>query len=330
MNPALRETPTDTPTPTPTATPEPPAYGAGEADSLERARSVHVRNRFVTPQWISLQIAEGGRTAVERTVRIPPADRVSLDGVIAAPRRYAVTVRTTDRRRGEFEWAPGPGDGDLEIDLGTTITPRDSYPPSTAPKFVVGTTDPGFVAGAPSTTEVVVDTPAEGGRVRVTASDGEGSAGVDLRVPAASRVPIPLSLPRGEVSVAVETRKGTDRHEWVPSEDGALVCLNDSPPRLVCDLLIRDLLLENDTDDDAGVDVEVVADDASVFDWRLYPAAGGSVRIPTVVPPAGRYVVAVERGDDVIRRRLRRCPARGPLVVRLTDDGVDVGARPVE
>ena len=328
VNPALGETPTGTPTPTPTATPEPPAYGAGVADSLDRPRSVVVVNRFVTPQWIALRIADGEATAVERTLRVPAAGRVTLDAVIGAAREYDVTVRTTDRRRGGFSWSPAPGGGDLGIDLGGTIAPRDTYPPSTAPEFVVGSTG-GLLDGA-STAVLVVDTPGEGGRVRVTAGDDGGSAGVDVRVPAASRVPVPLTLPQGPVSVAVETTAGSDSHEWLPSEDGTLYCSNGTPPRLVCDLLIRDVVVENATDADAAVDVEVVADGERALDWTVYPVAGGSVRVPTAVPPAGSYGVAATDGDAETRRRLDGSPERGPLVVRLTDDGFAVGSRAVE
>ncbi|MFC7070847.1 hypothetical protein [Halobaculum lipolyticum] len=328
VNPALRSTPTATPTPTATATPEPPAYGAGEADSLDRPRSVVVVNRFVTPQWIALRIADGETTAVERTLRVPAAGRTTLDAVIGAAREYDVAVRTTDRRRGNFAWAPGPGGGDLGIDLGGRIAPRDTYSPSTAGEFVVGST--GGLLGGDATAELVVDTPEEGGRVRVTAADGAGSAGVDLRVPAGSRVPVPLTLPRGPVSVAVDTPAGSDTHEWVPAADGPLYCLNGSPPRLVCDLLIRDVVVENATDADVAVDVAVVADGTSALDWTVYPVAGGRVRVPTAIPPAGSYVIAATAGDREARRRLDRCPERGPLTVRVTDDGVALGSRPTE
>ncbi|MFC7137509.1 hypothetical protein ACFQRB_15885 [Halobaculum litoreum] len=168
-----------------------------------------------------------------------------------------------------------------------SVATRDSYPPSTAPEFVVGSTGGVVVGGATATGTVVVDTPGEGGRVRLSFADGDGSAGVDLRVPAASRVPVPVSMPDGPVSVAVDTAAGSDRREWLPGEDGALYCLHGSPPRLVCDLLIRDVVVENATDDDAAVDVEVVADGRTSLDWTVYPVAGGSVTVPTAVSPAG-------------------------------------------
>ncbi len=186
------------------------------------------------------------------------------------------------------------------------------------------------VGGATATGTVVVDTPGEGGRVRLSFADGDGSAGVDLRVPAASRVPVPVSMPDGPVSVAVDTAAGSDRREWLPGEDGALYCLHGSPPRLVCDLLIRDVVVENATDDDAAVDVEVVADGRTSLDWTVYPVAGGSVTVPTAVSPAGEFLVAASHGDREVRRRLDRCPARGPLTVRVTDDGIAVGSRAVE
>lgn len=330
VNPALRSTPTASPTPTP----EPTAYGAGDADALDRPRSVVVSNRLVRSEWVTLRITEGETDVLARTVRVPPAGRTVLADVLGIARPYTVSVRTADNRRRTIDWAPGPGGDDLGIDLDGGVSVRDVYPPSAAPSFVEGSTG-GLVASSSGTAAavLVVDAPTEGGRLRVTASDGGGAAGVDLRVPPASRVPIPLSVPQGRVSVSVETDAGDDRRGWRPLEDGPLYCLLGESPRLVCDLLVRDVLVENATDSDAVVDVAVDADGEQVLDRTVYPAANATVRVGTAVPPAGAFTVRATRGDggETVRRSFARCPARGPLVVRLgTDDGIEIGARAVD
>ncbi|WP_435062614.1 hypothetical protein [Halobaculum sp. EA56] len=335
VNPALRETPTASPTPTP----EPTAYGAGDADSLDRPRSVVVSNRLVRGEWITLRVEDSGTEVLERTFRVPAADRRIVAGVFGAARTYTVSVRTADGRQRTAEWAPGPGGDDLGVDLDGGVSVRDVYPPSAARSFVRGSTGgllaPSTVAAA---AVLVVDAPGDGGRLRVAASDGDGAAGVDLRVPAGSRVPLPLSVPRGRVAVSVEAGGGDDRRGWRPFEDGPLYCLLGGSPRLVCDLLVRDLLVENATDADAAVDVAVRADGERVLDRTVYPAANATVRVRTTVPPAGAFTVTARLADEAgteeeeeVRRSLARCPARGPLVVRLGDDGgIEVGSRAVE
>ncbi|QZX98511.1 hypothetical protein [Halobaculum rubrum] len=330
VNPALRATPTTSPTPTP----EPTAYGAGDADALDRPRSVVVSNRLVRSEWITLQVTEGETDVLARTVRVPPAGRTVLPDVLGAARPYTVSVRTADNRRRTIDWAPGPGGDDLGIDLDGGVSVRDVYPQSAAPSFVEGATG-GLVASASGTAAavLVVDAPTDGGRLRITASDGDGAAGVDLRVPSGSRIPVPLSVPQDRISVSVETDAGDDRRGWRPVEDGPLYCLLGGGPRLVCDLLVRDVLVENPTDSDATVGVAVDADGERVLDRTVYPAANATVRVQTTVPPAGAFTVTATRGNgrEPVRRSLARCPARGPLVVRLEDDGdVEIGARAVD
>lgn len=329
VNPALRATPTASPTPTP----EPTAHGAGDADALDRPRSVVVSNRLVRSERVTLRIEDGETDVLSRTVSVPPAGRTVLPDVLGAARPYTVHVRTADNRRRTIEWAPGPGGDDLGIDLDGGVSVRDAYPGSAASSFVEGSTG-GLLAssGGGAAAVLVVDAPGDGGRVRIAASDGDGAAGLDLRVPSGSRVPLPLSVPRGGVSVSVETDAGEDRHGWRPLEDGPLYCLLAEPPRLVCDLLVRDVLVENATDADAAVDVAVDADGKRVLDRTVSPAANATVRVRTAVPPAGAVAVTATRdgGAETVRRSLARCPARGPLVVRLPEGGgIEVGSRAV-
>lgn len=330
VNPALRETPTVSPTPTP----EPTAFGAGDADALDRPRSVVVSNRLVRSEWVTIRAEAGASDVLARTVRVPPAGRTVLADVFGAARTYTVSVRTADNRRRTIEWAPGPGDDDLGIDLDGGVSVRDAYRQSAAPSFVEGSTG-GLLASTSGTAAatLVVDAPEDGEHLRLAASDGDGAAGVDLRVPPRSRVPLPLSVPRGRVSVAVETDAGEDRRGWRPIEDGPLYCLVGESPRLVCDLLIRDVLVENASDDDDAVDVVVRADGQRVLDRTVYPAANATVRVQTAVPPAGSFAVTATRGDgrETVRRSFARCPARGPIVVRLGEDGnIAVAARGVD
>ncbi|WP_348607966.1 hypothetical protein [Halobaculum rarum] len=330
VNPALRATPTASSTPSP----EPTAYGVGDADALDRPRSVVVSNRLVRSEWVTLRVNEGETDVLARTVRVPPVGRTVLADVLGVARPYTVSVRTADNRRRTVDWAPGPGGDDLGIDLDGGVSVRDIYPRSATQSFVEGSTG-GLVASASGTAAalLVVDAPDDGGRLRITASDGDGAAGVDLRVPPGSRVPLPLSVPRGRIAVSVETDAGDDRRGWRPPEDGPLYCLIGEPPRLVCDLLIRDVLVENVTDADAVVDVTVHADGERVLDRTVYPAANATVRVQTAVPPAGAFTVTATRGDggETVRRSFVRCPARGSLVVRLGNDGgIEVGSRAVD
>ncbi|QZP38793.1 hypothetical protein [Halobaculum magnesiiphilum] len=326
VNPALRATPTASPTPTP----EPTAYGAGDADALDRPRSVILSNRLVRSEWVTLRIEANGTGVRSRTVRVPRAGRTTLADVFGAARPYTVSVRTADNRRRTVKWAPGPGGDDLGIDLDGGVSVRDVYPPSAAPAFVEGSTGGLLASTTADGTTLAVDAPGAGGRVRIAASGGGGSAAVDLRVPAGSRVPVPLSVSRGRISVRVETDEGEDRHGWRPFEDGTLYCLLGPTPRLVCDLLVRDLLVENATDDEGPVDVRVRADGERVLDRTVYPAAGATVRLPTAVPPAGSFSVSATRDGEGTRRSFTRCPARGPLVVRLTDGTVEIESRAVD
>ncbi|MFC6794679.1 hypothetical protein ACFQFH_10475 [Halobaculum halobium] len=136
VNPALRETPTASPTPTP----EPTAYGAGDADALDRARSVVVSNRLVRSESISLRIDADGTDVLSRVLTVPAAETVTISGVLGAARTYTVSVRTADNRRRAVEWTPGPGGDDLAIDLDGGVGVRDAYPSSAARSFVEGST----------------------------------------------------------------------------------------------------------------------------------------------------------------------------------------------
>ncbi|MFC6794680.1 hypothetical protein ACFQFH_10480 [Halobaculum halobium] len=98
----------------------------------------------------------------------------------------------------------------------------------------------------------------------------------------------------------------------------------------MCDLLIRDLFVENATDADAVVGVRVRADGERVVDRTVYAAAGADARIPTAVPPAGAIRVAATVDGEERRWTPARCPARGPIVVRVADGGVEIGSRSVE
>lgn len=328
VNPALRETPTETPTATPART----AFGAGDADSLDRSRSLVVTNQLVRPEWVTVSISESDTPVFQQTLRVPPATRRTVGGVFGAARTFTASVTTADGRARQFDWRPGPGGDHLGVDLDGGISVRDTFPASAAGEFIEGSTG-GLLANTPASAGalLVVDTAGDGGLLRITASDGDGSAGIDLRVPPRSRIPLPLSVPRGRIAVAVETSDGLDRRGWRPFEDGALYCSLDRAPRLVCDLLIRDVVVENATGSDAsdGVTVTVDADDRRVLDRTTYPPPGGNVRIPTAVPPAGRYVVRVRHGSREARRTLSRCPARGPFVVTVGTDGIAVESRAV-
>jgi len=329
VNPALRATPTASPTPTAAPTP----HGAGDADALDRPRSVVVSNRLVRSERIRLLVEDRETDVLSRVVRVPPAGRTVLPDVLGAARPYTVHVRTADNRRRTIEWTPGPGGDDLGIDLDGGASVRDAYPRSAASSFVEGSTG-GLLAssGGNVAAVLVVDAPGDGGRVRIAASDDDGAAGIDLRVPSRSRVPVPLSVPRGRIAVSAETDAGVDRRDWRPPHDGPLYCLLEESPRLVCDLLVRDVLVENATDADAAVDVVVDADGKRVLDRTVYPAANATVRVRTAVPPAGEVAVTATRedGGETVRRSLARCPAHGPLVLRLSgDDGIEVGSRAV-
>ncbi|WP_277555197.1 hypothetical protein [Halobaculum limi] len=328
VNPALRETPTETPTATPART----AFGAGDADSLERSRSLVVTNQLVRPEWVTVSISESDTPVFQQTLRVPPATRRTVGGVFGAARTFTASVTTADGRARRFDWRPGPGGDHLGVDLDGGISVRDTFPVSAAGEFIEGSTG-GLLANTPATAGalLVVDTPGDGGRLRLTASDGDSSAGIDLRVPPRSRVPLPLSVPRGQLVVAAETPDGTDRRRWRPFEDGALYCVLDSAPRLVCDLLIRDVVVENATGSGPGdgVTITVDADGQRVLDRTTYPPPGGNVRIPTAVPPAGTYVVSVRHGRLDARRTLSRCPADGPFVVTVGEDGIAVESRSV-
>lgn len=343
VNPRLRGSPPPTPTPTETPTP----YGTGRADRLDRPRSVVVENREVRPEWISLEVGGGGtRTATTMTVRVPAAGRTRIDGVFESPGVYDIRVRTADRRQGRFEWAPGPGGDDLGIDLGGGVSVRDVYPGAVAGEFVEGTT--GLLAAGSATADgtLVVETRNSGGSVRIVAGgpgDGEDSdrdtadrngtetpiGSLALRIPSKSRVSIPLSVPRDRVSIRAETGDGVDSREWRPDEDEAVYCLLDGRPRFVCDLLIRDVVVENGTAADAAVDLSIRADDVTPLDSTVYPVAGGAVRVQSAVPPAGTYALTVSRAGEPVRRMLSACPAAGPLVARLSERTVEFTSRAV-
>jgi hypothetical protein len=342
VNPQLRGSPP--PTTTPAESPAP--YGTGRADRLDRPRSVVVENREVRPEWLSLEIDGEGTRATTTTVRVPAAGRTRIDGVFESPGVYDIRVRTTDRRQGRFEWAPGPGGDDLGIDLDGGVSVRDVYPAAVAGEFVQGTT--GLLAAGSATADgtLVVETRTSGGSVRIVvraAADGEDSdrdtadgngteTPIDtlaLRVPSGSRVSVPLSVPRDRVSVRAETGTGVDSREWRPDEDEAVYCLLDGRPRFVCDLLIRDVVVENGTAADAAVDLSIQADDAIPLDSTVYPVAGGAVRVQSAVPPAGTYALTVSHGRESVRKTLSACPAAGPLVVRLSERTVNFTSRAV-
>lgn len=345
---------------TPTASPPPPPEPTAAADAagrLARARSVVVSNRQVRPEWVYLGVLADGESVLETTFRVPAAGRTSVAGVLGRARPYAVAIRTADGRTRTTEWTPPAAGANLAVDLDGGIGVRDGYSAEAARGFVE--TSSGGLLADPSVGGVplVLDNPGPARAVRISVSvgggdgssgggsdgggsdgggndgngggGGDGSATADVRVPAGARLPVPLSVPRGQAVVAVRTADGADRHGWRPTTDGGLYCRTDPAPRLSCDLLVRDLVVVDGGSADREVRVRVRADGALAVDRTVYPTAGGRVRLRTAVPPAGSYVLTASDAAGRSRGRTVGCPARGPFVVRVDDGGIAIGSEPV-
>ncbi|ESP88416.1 hypothetical protein [Candidatus Halobonum tyrrellensis] len=327
--PDLRGTPAPTPTPTatPTATPTPPPYAAEGADRLDRPRDVILTNQRLDEARVGVRLRDGGTTVLETAEAVPGAGAVRLTDVLVGAGTYDVTVRTADGRTASFAWTADAASGDLGADLDVGVTPRDRYRGAAAAELVEGDTASLVGDGQEGSRPLVVDNGGPARTVAVALANGEGFAGLQVAVPADSRVRLPLAVRERTVRVVASVDGAEDRSEWRPLADGALYVAADGP-RLLCDLLRRPLAVTNRTDAARRVTVGIADGTGERFEsgFRLEPNER-AVR-QGVVGPAGSYEIRVETGDRVERYSWDVCPPVGPVSVWVDDDGIDVSVRP--
>lgn len=169
-------------------------------------------------------------------------------------------------------------------------------------------------AGA-GTYPLVVDN--GGGRtVEFALSNDEGFAGLGVRVPAVSRVALPLTTRGREVSVVARVGVSHHRYEWRPLADGALYVAADGP-EFRCDPLRRDLRIHNDTSDTRTVSVNVAGNGHERFDGEFRPGENERVVWEAVVGPARRDEIEGASGDRAERYEWEACPPVGPVAARV-------------
>lgn len=325
VNPGLRGTPTDSPTPSPSPTP----YGAGAADALAVPRDLVVGNQRLAEATAVVRVTEDDRTVAERRLRVPGASHRRASRLFGAERTYDVYVDVGDGRSASFAWKATATGGHLGVDLTGDVRRFDHYGPTRALNLVTGSTG-GLVGGDGVTTLFVFDNPGPARSVSFAVGGGGGSAGVDVLVPARSRVLLPLSVPRSTERVAATVGGATDTFRWQPLADRRLFVRVGEPPRFLCDLLTRDLRVRNDRPSTTSVQVLVDADGRRALADSLTLDPGEEATRRAAVPPASSLTFEVTVEGETERVDWTECPPIGPVVVRVSEDGVAVTAPPSE
>lgn len=190
--------------------------------------------------------------------------------------------------------------------------PRDRYRGAAAASLVESDTASLVGDGREGSRLLVVDNGGPARTVDLAPANGEGFAGLQVAVPADSRVRLPLAVGERTVRVVASVDGSEDRYEWRPLANGALYVAADGP-RVLRDLLRRPLEVTNRTDAVRRVTVGVADGTGERFEsgFRLEPNER-AVR-EGVVAPAGSYEIRVETGDGssgtrgASARRSARC-----------------------
>lgn len=282
-------------------------------------------------RYVTVAVERAGETVFVDSRTVRGGTSRQFDGVVSEAGGYRVVVDTAGGARGRFDWQVTEAFGDLQVDVGETVTfsrvvrcDPDCHGVSlggSATGYPNGGFDPrGRRAG--SRLRVRNDA-SEARRVRVRVA---GGAVLDYRyrVPPTTTLTIPVPQRSGETRVDVERLdgEGNETYQWSMETSPVLHALVGTAPRFTCGERTRDVRLHNEDDVSHTVRIEVTGSEGERLFTESYDLAPGeTVREEAVVSTAGDYGLALVTEESSANYEWSTCPPRGPVYVIVQADG---------
>ncbi|KTG09306.1 hypothetical protein AUR64_16120 [Haloprofundus marisrubri] len=334
--------PRDTETPvTPTTPPETTdtpetrePYRAPEGESLDQPRGITLNNIGTDARYLTLVVSDGETDVFVESRSLPEDGRFSVERLVASTGTYDVLVETADGTRQTYSWTVEPGFSGLVVDIGSTLDFRRSVvcTPTCGPFSGAGdreSSPPGPASTVDSLDNqkaIFVDNDADSRR---TVSLYLTARTIELLeqtydVPPNTRLVVIVARVQFSYEVEVRVDGTTREYDWLSPNGDVLYISLDDRVRIRCTQRRKDLVVVNDTDRDRRVTVVGITDGRRTVDRTVQVDANKQRTLSEAVAAAGTYRFVVETGDQRETYDWDVCPPEGPVMVVVTDDGIQV------
>jgi hypothetical protein len=314
-----------------TETPVERPYVPSDGSPLDDHRGVVLVNRGRTPRFVTLAVTHEGRELYVDSTTVDPGNRLAVPDLVGGTGTYGVVVETSDGARTTYDWPVTGETGNLvaSVDDGVTVRRQAVCDPDCAPFSTVASSNQGTAGSSVDRKRLALVNPGASRRtasLRATADGGEVLAAT-YRVPAQTRleIPVPGEPFRYQVAVTVDGERRT--HQWRTLPGGALRVTIGDAVSFACESGRRDLRVRNETAKRRTVTVTVRTGDDSV-EHTVVLDAGAVETARRLVPPGVKtFRVETDRGERV-RRPVEVCPPPGPVWVAVKPAGIQLSVAP--